>query len=66
MLLIRAANMAVAMSIPAMSSVVTFLVYAGTGHQLAFRRFLLVDLVPAVALTSYDASLARPIFEPSI
>jgi ATP-binding cassette subfamily C (CFTR/MRP) protein 1 len=34
MLLVRAANMAVAMSIPAMSSVVAFLVYAGTGHQL--------------------------------
>jgi hypothetical protein len=34
MLLIRAANMAVAMSMPAMASVVTFLIYAGTGHQL--------------------------------
>ena len=34
MLLIRAANMAVAMSMPAMASVVTFIVYAGTGHQL--------------------------------
>ena len=34
MLLIRAANMAVAMSMPTMASVVAFLVYAGTGHQL--------------------------------
>jgi hypothetical protein len=34
MLLIRAANMAVAMSMPAMASVVAFLVYTGTGHQL--------------------------------
>jgi ABC-type multidrug transport system fused ATPase/permease subunit len=33
-LLIRAANTAVAMSTPAMASVVAFLVYAGTGHQL--------------------------------
>jgi hypothetical protein len=30
-----------------------------------FRRFFLVDLVPAVALTSYDASLSCPIFEPN-
>ena len=34
MLLIRAANMAVAVSTPAMASVVAFLVYAGSGHQL--------------------------------
>ncbi|KAI0300742.1 ABC transporter [Russula brevipes] len=34
MLLVRAGNMAVAISIPAMASVVAFLVYAGTGHQL--------------------------------
>ncbi|KAI0268426.1 P-loop containing nucleoside triphosphate hydrolase protein [Russula aff. rugulosa BPL654] len=34
MLLIRAANTAVALSMPAMASVVTFIVYAGTGHQL--------------------------------
>ncbi|KAN0113413.1 ABC transporter [Russula decolorans] len=34
MLLIRAANMAVAMSTPAMSSVIAFLLYAATGHQL--------------------------------
>jgi hypothetical protein len=34
MLLVRAGNMAVAVSIPAMASVVAFLVYAGTGHQL--------------------------------
>src|SRR5690349_12245384 len=26
-------------------------------------RLFLIDLVPAVALTSYDASLSRPIFE---
>jgi hypothetical protein len=30
-----------------------------------FRRFFLVNLVPAVALTSYDSSLSRPIFEPN-
>jgi hypothetical protein len=34
MLLIRAANMAVAMAMPAMASVVAFLVYAGSGHEL--------------------------------
>ncbi|KAI0268425.1 ABC transporter [Russula aff. rugulosa BPL654] len=34
MLLIRAANMAMALSMPAMASVVTFIIYAGTGHQL--------------------------------
>ena len=34
MLLIRAANMAVAMSMPAMASVVAFIVYTATGHQL--------------------------------
>ena len=28
-----------------------------------FRRFFLVDLVPAIALTSYDASLSSSIFE---
>jgi hypothetical protein len=28
-----------------------------------FRRFFLVDLVPAVALTSHDASLSCSIFE---
>jgi hypothetical protein len=42
MLLIRAANMAVAMSMPAMASVVAFIVYAGTGHELT----------PAVVFTS--------------
>ena len=31
-----------------------------------FRRLFLVDLVPAVALTSYDALLSRPIIEPTI
>ena len=30
-----------------------------------FRRFFLLDLVPAVALTSYYASLSRPILEPN-
>ena len=30
-----------------------------------FRRLFLVDLVPASELTSYDASLSRPIFEPN-
>ncbi|KAI9449895.1 ABC transporter [Lactarius psammicola] len=34
MLLIRAANMALVVSTPAMASVVAFLVYAGSGHQL--------------------------------
>ena len=34
MLLVRAANMALAISTPAISSVVAFLVYAGSGHQL--------------------------------
>lgn len=29
------------------------------------RRLFFIDLVPAVALTSYDASLSRPIFEPN-
>ncbi|KAH9031752.1 ABC transporter [Lactarius pseudohatsudake] len=33
-LLVRAANMALAISTPALASVVTFLVYAGSGHQL--------------------------------
>jgi hypothetical protein len=31
-----------------------------------FRRFFLVDLVPAVALTFNDASLSCPIFEHTI
>ncbi|KAH9014089.1 hypothetical protein EDB85DRAFT_2098006 [Lactarius pseudohatsudake] len=34
MLLVRAANMALAISTPALASVVAFLVYAGSGHQL--------------------------------
>jgi hypothetical protein len=34
MLLIRAGNMAVAMSTPALASVVAFIVYAGSGHSL--------------------------------
>ena len=34
MLLVRAANMALAGCTPAMASVVAFLVYAGSGHQL--------------------------------
>lgn len=34
MLLVRAGNMAVVMSIPAMATVVAFLTYAATGHQL--------------------------------
>jgi hypothetical protein len=34
MLLIRAANIAVTMSMQAMAPVVAFLVYAGTGHEL--------------------------------
>ncbi len=34
MLLVRAANMALAISTPAMASIVAFLVYAGSGHQL--------------------------------
>ncbi|KAI9439887.1 ABC transporter [Lactarius indigo] len=34
MLLVRAANMAVAISTPALASVVAFIVYAGSGHQL--------------------------------
>ena len=29
----------------------------------AFRHLFLVDLVPAVALASYDASLSHPIYE---
>ncbi|KAH9043416.1 ABC transporter [Lactarius hengduanensis] len=33
-LLVRAANMALAISTPALASVVAFLVYAGSGHQL--------------------------------
>ena len=32
--MVRAANMAVAISTPTMASVVAFIVYAGTGHQL--------------------------------
>jgi hypothetical protein len=32
--MIRAANMAVVMSMSAMASVVAFLVYTGTGHEL--------------------------------
>jgi hypothetical protein len=31
-----------------------------------FHRFLLVELDPAVAHTSYGASLSRPIFEPNV
>ncbi|KAI0283629.1 ABC transporter [Russula aff. rugulosa BPL654] len=34
MLLIRGANMAVAMSVPTIISIATFVLYAGTGHQL--------------------------------
>ncbi len=34
MLLVRAANMALIVSTPSMASVVAFLVYAGSGHQL--------------------------------
>ncbi|KAH9063931.1 ABC transporter [Lactarius vividus] len=34
MLLVRAANMALAISTPALASVVAFIVYAGSGHQL--------------------------------
>ncbi|KAH9177416.1 ABC transporter [Lactarius sanguifluus] len=34
LLLVRAANMALAISTPALASVVAFLVYAGSGHQL--------------------------------
>ncbi len=34
MLLVRAANMALVMSTPALASVVAFLVYAGSGRQL--------------------------------
>ena len=34
MLLVRAANMALVVSTPAMASVVAFLAYAGSGHQL--------------------------------
>ncbi|KAH9068491.1 ABC transporter [Lactarius deliciosus] len=34
LLLVRAANMALAISAPALASVVAFLVYAGSGHQL--------------------------------
>ncbi|KAH9031754.1 ABC transporter [Lactarius pseudohatsudake] len=34
MLLVRAANMALAVSTPTLASVVAFLVYAGSGHQL--------------------------------
>ncbi|KAH8995032.1 ABC transporter [Lactarius akahatsu] len=34
MLLVRAANMALALSTPALASVVAFLIYAGSGHQL--------------------------------
>ena len=40
-------------------------IYRHWAPAYAFRRLLLVDLVPAVALTSYDASLSRPIFEPN-
>jgi hypothetical protein len=35
MLLIRAANMGVAMSTPALASVAAFIVYAASGHQLS-------------------------------
>jgi len=34
MLLVRAGNMAVAMSTPTLASVVAFIVYAGSGHSL--------------------------------
>jgi hypothetical protein len=41
-------------------------IYGHWAPTYTFRRFFLVDLVPAVALTSYDASLSRPIFEPNL
>jgi len=40
-------------------------IYRHWAPAYTFRRVFLVDLVPAVALTSYDAPLSRPIFEPS-
>ena len=39
-------------------------IYSHWAPAYAFRRLLLVDLVPAFALTSYAASLSHPIFEP--
>jgi hypothetical protein len=38
-------------------------IYSHWAPAYAFRRLLLVDLVPAFALTSYVASLSRSIFE---
>ena len=41
-------------------------IYRHRASAYAFRRLLFVNLVPALALTSYDASLSPPIFEHSM
>jgi hypothetical protein len=41
-------------------------IYRHWAPAYAFRRLLLVDLVPAFALTSHDASLSHPIFDPTM
>ena len=41
-------------------------IYKHWAPAYTFRRLFLLDLVPAVTLTSYDASLSRPIFEPNM
>ena len=41
-------------------------IYGHWTPAYAFRRLLLVDLVPASAFTSYDASLSHPVFEPTM
>ena len=41
-------------------------IYSHWAPAYACSRLLLVDLVPAFALTSYVASLSHPIFDPTM
>ena len=67
MLLVRAANTGLAISTPTMASVVAFLVYAGSGHQLtpvvifsslAWFQLMRLPLMMLRRLPTFGAMLA--------